>query len=82
MFTLSIKTIIITTIALSLLKTVVTKGQRKFKHNKEEIELTKVVKIDQNCPNSEITIFVLLVSITSGEFFDKRHATTDLGFLI
>jgi hypothetical protein len=50
-------------------------NQRKFKHSAEEIELTKVVKIDQNCSESDITIFIHSAATTSGNYFDKRQAT-------
>jgi beta-1,3-galactosyltransferase 1 len=50
-------------------------NQRKFKHSKEEIELTKVVKIDQNCSKSEITVFVYSTATTSGQGLDKRQST-------
>jgi len=50
-------------------------NQRKFKHSNEEIELTKNVKIDQNCGRSEITIFVFSTAATSGERFNKRQST-------
>jgi beta-1,3-galactosyltransferase 1 len=51
------------------------KNRRKFKHSTEEIKLTKIVKIDQNCGNSEITIFIHSSPKTSGQYFDKREAT-------
>jgi hypothetical protein len=50
-------------------------NQRKFKHSNEEIELTKNVKIDQNCGRSEITIFVYSTAATSGQSFNKRQST-------
>ena len=50
---------------------------RKFNHSKGEIELTKVVKIDQNCKSSEITIFVHSAAHSSGNYFDKRQITRE-----
>jgi hypothetical protein len=50
-------------------------NQRNFGHSYEEIELTKNVKIDQNCGRSEITIFVYSTADTSGNNFNKRQST-------
>jgi hypothetical protein len=75
MYSLNIETFIIAIIGLSLFKTVLTGNERKFKHSKEEIELTKAINIDQNCGTSEITIFDLSVVTTNSQYFDKRQAT-------
>jgi len=32
--------------------------RRNFKHSKQELELTKIVKIDQNCEKSELSILI------------------------
>jgi hypothetical protein len=47
---------------------------RKFKHNKQEFQLRKIAKIDQNCKKSEIPIFIHSSSTGSNEYFDKRQA--------
>jgi hypothetical protein len=49
-------------------------NRRNFIANQHEIELTKIVKIDQNCRNSEIMIFIDLSETISGEYYDKRQA--------
>ncbi len=51
------------------------KDQRKFKFNKQEINLTKSVIIDQNCGVSEITVFIHSSSTSSGKGFDRRQNT-------
>jgi hypothetical protein len=48
--------------------------RRNFKHNKLEIELTKIVKIDQNCQKSKLTIFIHSSSTVKGSYYDKRQA--------
>jgi hypothetical protein len=49
--------------------------ERKFRFNKQEINLTKNVIIDQNCGVSEITIFIHSSSTSSGKGFDRRQNT-------
>ncbi len=49
-------------------------NRRNFIANQHKIELTKIVKIDQNCRNSEIVIFIDLSETISGEYYDKRQA--------
>jgi hypothetical protein len=48
-------------------------NNRKFKHNKQDINLTNFVKIDQNCHKSEILIFIMSNTKTSGEALNKRE---------
>jgi beta-1,3-galactosyltransferase 1 len=47
---------------------------RKFIHSKEELELTKVVKINQICQKSELSIFIHSSATTEGEKFVIRNA--------
>jgi hypothetical protein len=49
--------------------------ERKFKFNKQEINLTKSVIIDQNCGMSEITVFIHSSSTSSGRGLDRRQNT-------
>jgi hypothetical protein len=44
-------------------------GKRNFKHSKQELELTKSVKIDQNCENSELSILIH----SAVYYFDRRQ---------
>ncbi|HEY6435040.1 MAG TPA: hypothetical protein VIY47_00495, partial [Ignavibacteriaceae bacterium] len=48
--------------------------ERRFKHNKQELELTKIVKINQICQKSELSIFIHSSATTEGNNFEKRHA--------
>jgi hypothetical protein len=48
---------------------------RNFKHSKEELELTKVVKINQICQKSELSVFIHSSPTSSGSYFEKRQAT-------
>jgi hypothetical protein len=47
---------------------------RKFIHSKEELELTKVVKINQICQKSEVSVFIHSSPKSSGSNFEKRQA--------
>ncbi len=49
--------------------------RRKFKHSKEELELTKFVKINQICQKSELSIFMFSSLVNSVESFERREAT-------
>jgi len=52
------------------------KCERKYKHSKEELELTKVVKIPQNpCKENEIPIFIHSAARSSGKYYDRRQTT-------
>jgi beta-1,3-galactosyltransferase 1 len=48
--------------------------ERRFKHNKQELELTKIVKINQICQKSELSIFIHSSATTEGNNFEKRNA--------
>jgi hypothetical protein len=48
---------------------------RKFIHSKEELELTKVVKFNQICQKSELSVFIHSSPTSSGRYFEKRQAT-------
>jgi hypothetical protein len=48
---------------------------RKFIHNKEELEITKVVKINQICQKSELSIFIHSSPTSSGSYFKRRQTT-------
>jgi hypothetical protein len=48
---------------------------RKFIHSKEELELTKVIKINQICQKSELSVFIHSSPTSSGRYFEKRQAT-------
>jgi hypothetical protein len=50
---------------------------RKLKHSKKEMELTKVVKIDQKCKLSQILIFVDWAAHSRGLYFFKRQTTRE-----
>jgi hypothetical protein len=45
-------------------------GKRNFKHSKQELDLTKIVKIDQNCENSEVLILIH----SAAYYFDRRQS--------
>jgi hypothetical protein len=48
--------------------------ERRFKHNKQELELTKIVKINQICQKSELSIFIHSSATTEGKKFVIRNA--------
>jgi hypothetical protein len=48
--------------------------ERKFKHNKQELELTKIVKINQICQKSELSIFIHSCPTTERKNFVKRNS--------
>jgi hypothetical protein len=47
---------------------------RNFKQTKQELELTKIVKIDQNCENSELSIFIP----SAAYYFDRRQFAREI----
>ncbi len=47
--------------------------KRNFKHSKQELELTKIVKIDQNCENSELSILIN----SAVYYFDRRQVARE-----
>ncbi len=47
--------------------------RRNFKHSKQELELTKIVKIDQNCENSELSILIH----SAVYYFDRRQSARE-----
>jgi hypothetical protein len=48
-------------------------SKRNFKHNKQELELTKIAKIDQNCEKSELSILIH----SSVYNFDRRQSARE-----
>jgi hypothetical protein len=48
--------------------------ERKFKHSKQELELTKIVKINQICQKSKLSIFIHTSAISYGMKFVIRDA--------
>ncbi len=48
-------------------------GERNFKHSKQELELTKSVKIDQNCENSKLSILIH----SAAYYFDRRESARE-----
>ncbi len=48
-------------------------GKRNFKHSKQELELTKIVKIDQNCKKSELSILIN----SAVYYFDRRRSARE-----
>ncbi|XP_054164305.1 beta-1,3-galactosyltransferase 1-like, partial [Oppia nitens] len=50
----------------------------KYSHNLSELELTKVVTIQQNkCSNHVIHVFVHSAAQTSGKYYDRRRVTRE-----
>lgn len=53
-----------------------TNCERKYRHSKEELELTKIVKISQNrCKKNEIPVFIHSAAKSSGKYYDRRQTT-------
>jgi N-acetyllactosaminide beta-1,3-N-acetylglucosaminyltransferase len=48
-------------------------GKRNFKHSKQELELTKIVKIDRNCEKSELSILIH----SAVNYFDRRQVARE-----
>ena len=48
--------------------------KRQFINSKQELELTKIVKINQICQKSELSIFICSSPTSSGKYFDKRQS--------
>jgi beta-1,3-galactosyltransferase 1 len=47
----------------------------RYEHSREELELTKIVRIEQSCQDSEFQIFVHSAARTSGKYYDRRQTT-------
>jgi hypothetical protein len=47
--------------------------KRNFKHSKQELDLTKIAKIDQNCKKSELSILIH----SAVYYFDKRQSARE-----
>lgn len=53
------------------------KGER-YEHSREELELTKIVRIEQSaCQKSENHIFVHSAARSSGKYYERRQTTRD-----
>jgi hypothetical protein len=48
-------------------------GKRNFKHTKQELELTKIVKVDQNCEKSKLSILIH----SAVYYFDRRQVARE-----
>ncbi len=48
-------------------------SKRNFKHSKQELELTKIAKIDQNCEKSELSVLIN----SAVYYFDRRQVARE-----